>query len=99
MRYDDVEADEAIDLIATLPDGALYVAAMDPSRSWSERRTLAADVVDALYWLTWALAIKHDEVPEPPRVTRPADVLRQRERAERRKRATRALRTANREEV
>ena len=99
MRYDDVGADEALDLIATLPDGALYVAVTDPRRSWSERRTLAADVVDALYWLTWALAMKKDEVPEPPRVTRPADVLMREAREQRRKRAVRILRRSRREEA
>ena len=99
MRYEDVDVDEAIDLIATLPDGSLYVAATNPARSWSERRTLAADVVDAVMWLTWALAMDHEKVTEPPKIIRPVDTLRIAAKEQRRKRAVRILRTARRKEA
>lgn len=47
----------------------------DPLRSWSEDKHLFADVVDALYELTWALGAYDASTTEPPRVTRPRDVL------------------------
>lgn len=91
--------DEAIDLVATLPDGSRYVAATEPLRAWSEARTLAADVRDDVMWLTWALALDREQVPYPPRVDRPADVAARRADERRRMRARAVLEGAPREEV
>ncbi len=90
---------EAIDLIATLPDGSRYVTSRFPTRAWSETRDLMADVCDAISFLTWALAIDHDAMPEPPRVARPADMARQAADARRHRKAREVLESARREEV
>lgn len=66
---------EAIDLIRMLPDGSRYVVRTDPERSWGEARQRTADVVDAISHLTWAIAYDHDKMAEPPRVTRPRDMM------------------------
>lgn len=71
-RYDDVEADEALDLIATLPDGSLYVSKRNPSRSWTPQREAVACLQDTLLEIACAQAGIKDE---PPRVTRPRDVV------------------------
>ena len=75
MRYEDVGNAEAIDLIQTLPQGSLYVAATDPLRAWSAERHGVADVVDALSVVAWALGAYDPSVTEPPRVTRPRDLM------------------------
>lgn len=99
LRYEDVPTAEAIDLIKTLPPGSMYVAATDPLRAWSESRHHAADVVDALSVVAWTLGAYDETVTEPPRVTRPRDVLaRELERA-RRDRATATLEDGGWEEM
>lgn len=40
--------DECLDLVRGLPDGSLYVSAVAPSRSWTEPRQLAYDVMDMM---------------------------------------------------
>ena len=90
---------EALDLIATLPDGSRYVAAMFPTRAWSEMRSLTADICDAISWLTWATAMDHDKVSEPPRIMRPADRAIQTMVRERHRSAREKLENARREEV
>lgn len=40
--------DECLDLVRGLPDGSAYVSAVAPSRSWTERRQLATDVMDLI---------------------------------------------------
>lgn len=72
VRYDDVEADEAIDLIETLPRGSAYVRAVRPDLSWSEVREAVADLQDTLWEIAYARAGSREE---PYRVTRPADVV------------------------
>lgn len=82
--YDDVPTDEAIDLVLTLPPGSKYMSALDPRLSWSEARTLVADIIDRLYSMQWSQGgISGDE---PPHVVRPHE-LQERE-AEREKRAS-----------
>lgn len=86
VAYEDVPTDEAIDLIGMLPDGSRYVSATDPTRTWDRARHDTADVVDAIWFLTWAMAYDHEKMPEPMRVVRPMDVAirkRQRERSRR----------------
>ena len=48
MRYEDVEPSEAVDLIATLPQGSLYRSALLGYTELDERRELAYDIVDEL---------------------------------------------------
>lgn len=75
----------------TLPDGSLYVAATDYARSWSDERHMCADVLDAIVFLTWAMTYDHEQVPDPPRTTRPADVVARRRQRERQRRAREIL--------
>ena len=86
VPYDVVGTEEAVDLIETLPQGSRWAAATDPARAWSDERHLASDVVDAVNRVAWRLGTW--EADEPPRVTRPRDVL-ERARALRRARAAR----------
>lgn len=71
MRYDDVEPDEAIDLVRTLPPGSLYVAKKRPDLAWSEARELAADIRDDIIAAAYALR----GVDGAPRVVRPSDIV------------------------
>ena len=74
VSYDEVPTEEALDLIATLPQGSRFVAATDPLRAWSDERHLAMDVVDGLSIVAWRLGT-WPGMDEPPRVTRPRDAL------------------------
>lgn len=76
MRYDDVDADEAVDLIATLPRGSAYVRAVRPDLAWSEQREGIADLQDTVWQVAYAL---RGVAGDPHRVTRPADVVARRE--------------------
>ena len=66
MRYDDVDADEAVDLIATLPRGSAYVRAVRPDLAWSEQREGIADLQDTMWQVAYALRGVKDD---PYRVT------------------------------
>lgn len=77
MRYEDVDPDEAYDLVRTLPDGSLTAAALDPARAWGSAEQWSANVVDAV-WALISLVATHT-TEGAPRVTRPGDA----ERAER----------------
>lgn len=61
--------------MATLPDGALTVASLDPERSWSPERHMAANIEDSI--MRAALIACGVPVPDAmrdaPRVVRPAD--------------------------
>lgn len=48
VRYEDVAADEAIDLIYCLPSGSAYLAALNPQWVWSVEHGAIADVCDLL---------------------------------------------------
>ncbi len=53
----------------------MWAAATNPVRSWGAERHRAADVLDAIAVVAWALgAYDRDKCPEPPRVVRPRDV-------------------------
>ncbi|MBR3318769.1 MAG: hypothetical protein IKG21_13215 [Atopobiaceae bacterium] len=91
VAYDDVPVAEAIDLIRSLPDGSLYVAATEPERAWSELKQRTADVVDAIWLLVWANSMDHEKMPEPQRVTRPKDVAARQRQRERQRRAREVL--------
>lgn len=91
--FDSVPVDEAIDLIATLPAGSLYVSSVNPARSWSELREVAADVQDTLAALLW----RGDGAP--PRVSRPSDAVERMRAAESAKRARAAVEETEWEEV
>ena len=70
--YDEVGVAEAYDLVRTLPDGSLTVAALHPERSWTREQHLAADIVDSVY--AAATALCGGKASEAPRVPRPRDV-------------------------
>lgn len=99
VRYEDVPTAEAIDLIGTLPQGSAYVAATDPLRAWDDSRHQTADVVDALSVVAWSLGAYDESVTEPPRVTRPRDVLRRERERIRKNRATAELESGCWEEM
>ena len=71
VSYDEVPADEAVDLALTLPNGSLYVARKHPELSWSEARELSADIRDDMAAVAYALR----GLDGAPRVLRPADVV------------------------
>lgn len=52
-----------------LPDGSLYVSAVAPSRSWTEPRQLACDVMDMMgdIWQAWCGVDKNrrERLPRP----------------------------------
>ena len=71
IGYEDVDISEAIDLICTLPPGALYVTCTHPEKSWSEAHELTADIIDKMTELVFALCGQTGA----PRVVRPSDVV------------------------
>lgn len=79
--YDDVYVDEAVDLIATLPAGSLYMASMSPELAWPAWRQALADLQDDVWAASLASAGYRGDMP---RVPRPQDApirARERERA------------------
>lgn len=100
MAYEEVPADEAVDLILTLPSGSRWVASTQPALAWTREQELAADAVDALRAIIWGLGMyDRDEMPEPPRVDRPsARAARERREAEARERRERSARARERME-
>lgn len=100
VGYDDVAPEEALDLIAGLPDGSEYVASRDPARSWTEGRRSSADVVDAVREVAWALgAYDRTACPMPPRVTRPEQVVARVEESRRARAARERIRGGDWEEA
>lgn len=75
VSYDEVPADEALDLIMTLPErGSLWRAAKGSAdAAWSEVRHGAADIVDAITARMWQAAGAPGD--QPPRTQRPSDVV------------------------
>lgn len=70
VKYEEVDMDEAIDLILSLPHGSAYVSAVKPEYAWSEHKEALADIADIIY----RVAYPGGEV----RVMRPADHIAQR---------------------
>lgn len=52
-RYDDCDPAEAIDLIATLPNGSLFLAALNPRQAWSDELNAMYDLFDSLWKFIW----------------------------------------------
>lgn len=78
-----------------LPDGSAYVSAIDPVRSWSEQRNLAADIRDEMRSLVAATR----GMSEAPLVVRPRMILERIEDAKRAKQAKQKMKTTKWEEV
>lgn len=72
VRYEDVAADEAIDLICCLPSGSSYLAALNPQWAWSAEHGAIADVCDLLLRQERLTATGNTEGSQ--HVTRPIDV-------------------------
>lgn len=90
VRYEDVEVDEAIDLILTLPKGSAYVSVTCPERSWTVEQESMADLIDALAFMLrgWDKYVR-----------RPSDVAAQHRAVERARRARAVIERTNWEEV
>lgn len=56
VRYDDVDPAEAVDLVRMLPQGSLYLAALDPHLGWRHEEHELADLCDGLSRLTHMLS-------------------------------------------
>ena len=65
-------ADEAVDLVLTLPMGSRYKTAANPAAGWTAERHLMADVVDVLMVINWRL-MGCPDVYRPEPVERPGD--------------------------
>lgn len=76
VRYEDVAADEAIDLIYCLPSGSAYLAALNPQWAWGAEHGAIADVCDLLLRQERLTATGTTEGAQ--HVTRPADVYERR---------------------
>ena len=72
VRYEEVDVDEAIDLVLTLPLGSKWRAKRDPGAEWTLDQYRLADLVDVTNLLVWQLSRNADEW-EPPRIDRPGD--------------------------
>lgn len=71
VAYEDVPADEAIDLVLSLPNGARLVARMDPARSWPDWRDALADVQDTMLAAIFATR----GIADAPTVPRPRTAI------------------------
>ncbi|MCI6547588.1 MAG: hypothetical protein MR415_02950 [Coriobacteriaceae bacterium] len=91
VRYEDVAADEAMDLIYCLPSGSAYLAALNPQWAWSAEHGAIADVCDLL--------LRHERLSATgttegaQRVTRPGDVYERRNALEKAKKAKKKMET------
>ena len=70
--YDEVPAEEAVDLVLTLPRGSLYRASLRPFGEWTEEREAAADIQDSVARLAQLVAKGTTE--GAPTVVRPSDL-------------------------
>ena len=80
VRYEDVPADESIDLILCLPAGSTYLAVLNPWWAWSGERAAIADVCDFMLRREQMAATGSTEGAQ--RVTRPGDIYERRKAAE-----------------
>ena len=90
VGFDDVEPEEAVDLIATLPPGSMFVSAIHPELSWSPERSAIADLQDTLF-AVFGFKDVH--------VTRPADVIARRKAKENARRVKQTIENTQWEEV
>lgn len=91
VRYEDVAADEAVDLVLSLPMGSSYLAALNPYWAWGEERNAIADVCDLLLRAERLAATRSTEGAQ--RVTRPRDVYERRQALEKARAAKRKMET------
>ena len=98
VRYEDVDVDEAVDLIITLPLGSKWRTKRDPDAAWSVDQYRLAEILDVLNIVSWQLSSNSDEW-EPPRVERPGDARRREAYIERAREAKRKLEQMKWEEV
>lgn len=87
VSYDEVQTDEAIDLILSLPGGSAYKAAASPALAWSADQHRLADVLDVLLVVNWRLMGCPAEYKPSP-VERPGDAERREAARMRAKRAS-----------
>ncbi len=75
--YDEVEPDEALDLIAGLPAGSEWAAGESPWGAWPDWRREMVQIEDLLKALIWGMGIySRKAYPDgPPRTPRPEDAL------------------------
>lgn len=95
VGYEEVDTDEAIDLILTLPRGSLYIAKKYPEYAWSEARELTADIQDTLVALVYATHGQKDA----PKIVRPSDVVARKKAMARAKTAKQKIETLEWEQV
>lgn len=95
MSYDEVDLNEALDLVLTLPCGSLYVSKKRPEHSWSEAREISADIRDWIAQLAFALR----GLSGAPHVMRPCDILADRRSRERARKAKAKLEGAQWQDV
>lgn len=81
VSYDEVPADEAVDLILTLPRGSLWRASRMEFGEWTDEEERHAELVDEVERLIALLARGTTEGAQ--RVTRPADLRARKADAER----------------
>ena len=91
VRYEDVAADEAIDLILSLPMGSMYLAALSPYWAWGEERNAIADVCDLLFRGERLMCTGSTEGSQ--RITRPRDVYERRQALDKAKAVRRKMET------
>lgn len=98
MRYEDVEVDEAVDLVLTLPLGSKWRAKRDPDASWTLDQHRLADIVDAVNVLVWQLSSNAEDW-DPARLERPGDAARREAYRKRAREARKKLEETRWEEV
>lgn len=91
VRYEDVAADEAVDLILSLPRGSMYLAALNPYWAWSEERNAIADVCDLQFRAERLTCVGSTEGSQ--RITRPSDVYERRQALEKARTAKQKMET------
>lgn len=97
VSYDDIDPEEAIDLIRALPSGTLYRRATDPELAWSDEYAALMDVKELVSWCLMRLNGNKDELP--PMVVRPADIVRAKQASEKARRTREKLEHGNWEAV
>lgn len=98
VRYEDVDVDEAVDLVLTLPLGSRWRALKDPDAGWTVEQHRLAELVDNTNLLVWQLSPNSSEW-EPPRVSRPGDAARRAAHKEKARNARKKLEETEWEEV
>lgn len=73
MSYDDIEIDEAIDLIHALPWGSLFMAKKSPHYAWNDTQNVLADIHDAIWALVWMNSTEAT-TKGAPRIVRPWEI-------------------------